>query len=229
LIALFVSLFNSVSTVSSTSGRASSTWSVTRTIITVLIVISDSITTGRGGTVESALRWVGSDGSNSGSVIALFTIVNNTITTEGETTVCTASIWRSVAVGGSVVALFALRIQDTVTTLGFTDRAASVEVEVVSIITILTRVSDSITTSRETASQTASTRGGIAVTSSIVAKFVGIDDSVSAKWLNTVVTAARRRASTIAVESILITRFVDSPKARSITEVLSSSVSARAV
>jgi hypothetical protein len=230
IITLFNTINNSVTAVGGTSGGTSSVGSVVWSIITLFVVIGVSVTTSWVGTVDTALAGVNTKAiEREGTVIALLSTINNTVTTSWETTVLTTSVRLSVTVGSSVIALFALRIEDSVTALSSTDGAATIEVQVVSIITVLSWVTDTITTSWETAVKTASTWSAVAVSCSIIARFIGIDDSITTIWFGAVVTAARRRRSSVVVVTILITRFVNTPEARGIIETLGSSVTTRAV
>jgi hypothetical protein len=116
IITLFNSVNNTITAVRGTGGRASGIRSIGSSIITLFVVISVSITACWVGTVYSALRWVDSE-SIECSIIALFTSIENTITTEWVSAVGTARVGSCVAVLCSVVALFTLRIKDTVTAL----------------------------------------------------------------------------------------------------------------
>jgi len=128
----------------------------------LFVVICGTITASWVDTVDTTLAGIDTKAIES-TVIALFSGINDSITTGWETTACTTSIGSCVAVGCSIITLFTLRIEDSITTLSLTDGAATVEVEIVVIITVLSGVTNTITTCWETAVKTTSTRSAVAV------------------------------------------------------------------
>lgn len=112
-ITVFTGLDSTITTVGSAGGAASVVGSVQRSIVTIFVEIGNSVTANGAGAVTTALRWV----NTIGLVITLFGIdgIGDTITTKWQHTVLSTSVWSSVAVVGSVIALF-----ETVSEVDFT-------------------------------------------------------------------------------------------------------------
>jgi hypothetical protein len=216
-IALFASLDNTITTVQSTGGWASTVGAIGRTIITLFVVIGSVITTSSSNATISALagsNTIGPLDTKSNGSITSFIVgrISDIITTSEVQTVSSARVGGSIAVVGSVVALFEviLQVQFTITTFEFADGWAAIEVVSISIITILTGVEDTITTSGKAASDSAGV-GSVSVGGSVVTGFTPVDDSITTFRLLAVVSAAvgwSGRSRSIAVHGNSVIAFL---------------------
>jgi hypothetical protein len=159
--------------VGSTSGTApiNSSERVARTLVAKLTkqVIDDTITTVRKSTIRSAS--IGGIQVVGGTIIALFTSINDTVSASGKLAVETAAAGSGVGVESSSITNFA-RINTAITTLLLTTGRAAIAVSVVTIITSLSTklINDTITTPRDTAPRSAGIRG-VSIGSTVITFF----------------------------------------------------------
>jgi len=122
--------------------------------------------------------------------IAFLIRVGNTITTPMPGTIQSASVGGGIAVGGTVVAVFA-SLSHTITTVVSAARA-TILVDCVAVVTLFSIVNNSVTAARENAIHAASIGDGVVVGGSVVALFTtqSINNAVSTKVFSAVQTAS---------------------------------------
>jgi len=154
-------------------------------------------------TAEWKAALVGATGVSCACGVAFFVGIGHTVAAKVSAAVGSASVGEGVAVGSSVIAVFAV-LSDTVSAVG-PAAGTAVLVDLVSVVALLSVVHDTITASCEAAVGSAGIWDGVVVGEPVVALLAseGIHNSVSAGEQSAVQTASIGAGVAVSVQGSL--------------------------